>query len=180
MRLLFIRHAIAMDRAEFEGDDLLRPLTPKGKKRAKKAFQGLRRLYPEIDLIYSSRAVRAKQTAEILARVYGDARIVETERLNPGAEFEHFKQIMSELRGRPETLALVGHEPDFSEIIGSIAGHGLEEEGKLEQFNVEIKKGSCAEVVMVGPDAGILAALLPPRVLRKIAGADRSAKKNKK
>lgn len=159
-----------MDRAEFKGDDLKRPLTPKGKKRAIKAFRGLSYLYPGIDLIYSSRAVRARQTAEILSRAFYGVRILETEALNPGADFGDFQGLMKTVPGSPKTLALVGHEPDFSEMIGSIVGHGLEEEGKLEQFNIDVKKGSCAEVVLVGPDAGLLSALLSPRVLRKLGG----------
>jgi phosphohistidine phosphatase SixA len=38
MKLLFVRHASAVDPLDFRGDDLLRPLTEEGIRKARKLF----------------------------------------------------------------------------------------------------------------------------------------------
>jgi phosphohistidine phosphatase len=88
MKLLIIRHAIAMERAEYHADvrrrakasgvgdpdhsnDDLRPLTEKGMRKMRKNASGLNRLTGRPDLLVSSPLKRAKQTAEILASEWG-------------------------------------------------------------------------------------------------------------
>jgi len=66
MKLLIIRHSLAIDISEWICHDLERPLVEKGIKRAKKFFKYISKIYPEIDFIITSKALRAKQTAEIL------------------------------------------------------------------------------------------------------------------
>ncbi len=69
MNLYILRHAIAAERGlpEYE-DDSQRPLTSKGEKKMGKIAEAMRALGLEFDLILSSPYLRAKQTAEIVAR----------------------------------------------------------------------------------------------------------------
>lgn len=66
MNLLVVRHGVAMDKAEFVGNDDLRPLTLDGIRKMKKNARGLSHLTPRPSLLASSPLVRAQQTAEIL------------------------------------------------------------------------------------------------------------------
>ena len=120
MKLYFIRHAIAMERAEWSDDDLLRPLTDKGRKRARQAFEGLSRIADEPDIIFTSRATRAVQTAEILNKAFPGARLEQTELLNPGAGLEDLRLLLHQNDMESRIAALVGHEPDFSEMISGL------------------------------------------------------------
>ena len=117
MKLLFIRHSLAVEREEWRGHDLDRPLAEKGKKRARKFFKVIKKIYPEIDIIITSKAKRALQTAEILKEFYLDADFEITSKLYPGANFNDLKEV---LEGREGIIAIVGHEPDLSEMIKTI------------------------------------------------------------
>src|SRR5688572_8905216 len=118
MEALLIRHAIAEPRPEDGGtqtDDALRELTPKGARRMKRGAQGLKVIRPSIDLLATSPLVRAKETAEIVAKVYGGIKLAIIPELAPrvGAE-----GVMAWLRSVESkgSVALVGHEPDLSDL----------------------------------------------------------------
>src|SRR5207302_5715910 len=73
MQLLLIRHAPAEPRLEDGGtqpDDGLRALTPKGRRRMRRAARGLLVAQPTVDLVATSPLVRTTQTAEIVAEAY--------------------------------------------------------------------------------------------------------------
>lgn len=114
MKLLFIRHSLAMDREVFVGNDLERPLVEKGIKRAKTFFKHIKKIYPKIDYIITSKAKRAKDTALILKEFYKDAIYEETTLLYPGANINDLKKV---LKNKDGIIAVVGHEPDLSEFI---------------------------------------------------------------
>jgi len=114
MKLLFIRHSLAMERDEWSGHDFERPLTEKGLKRAKKFFKHIQKIYPEINYIITSKAKRAKQTAEVLKLFYPDSKYEETPLLYPGAGLDELKQIIDDKAG---VVAIVGHEPDLSNFV---------------------------------------------------------------
>jgi len=114
MKLLFIRHSLAMDREVFVGNDLERPLVEKGIKRAKTFFKHIKKIYPKIDYIITSKAKRAKDTALILKEFYKDAIYEETTLLYPGANINDLKKV---LKNKDGIVAIVGHEPDLSEFI---------------------------------------------------------------
>jgi len=137
MKLLFIRHSLAVDRMKFSGDDLDRPLTKKGIKRAKKFFKKIKKIYPEIDVIYTSPAIRALQTANILNNFY-NTKLIKTPFLLPGAEFKR-------LKFNNNIVAIVGHEPDLSEFIRTLTFNE----------NIKLQKPSLAEV-----EDGVLKALI--------------------
>jgi phosphohistidine phosphatase len=72
MDLLIVRHAIAYerDRARWR-EDALRPLSPAGIRRARKAAAGLKELTARPERLLTSPLVRAQQTARILTAVAG-------------------------------------------------------------------------------------------------------------
>ena len=93
--LYIVRHAIAADRGEQWPDDTKRPLTEEGINRFKEAVEGLAWLGVEIDEIFTSPLVRAKQTATLLADGLGNKTSVKTlDALAPG---HTPRQMMNEL-----------------------------------------------------------------------------------
>ena len=56
MDCVLVRHGIAVNREEWEGKDVDRPLTEKGKRRVREVAAGLRRLDVRPTVIYASPA----------------------------------------------------------------------------------------------------------------------------
>ena len=160
MRVLFIRHAAAADKPAASGLDLDRPLTDEGRKDAREAFRALTALYPEPNQAISSNALRARETAEIFCSCFTDLKPIESSLLNPGSGFKEFRQLISELRGRPELIALFGHEPDISRTVGHIIG----ESG----LRIDVKKASCIEVDINSICKGELKLMLTPKAIAKL------------
>src|SRR5207244_3986201 len=133
MDLLVIRHAIAVEREEFEGDDDARPLTDEGRRKMQAAARGIHALVPGVGLLASSNLLRARQTAEIVAAQYGNLTVQETETLRPETPPSSCAKWLASL-GAPEVVAVVGHEPHLSVFVSwLVAGQ--------EQSRVELKKG---------------------------------------
>ncbi|MDX6509593.1 MAG: phosphohistidine phosphatase [Gaiellaceae bacterium] len=113
MRLYLIRHA---DSASGEPDELRR-LTPGGEAQSRELGERLAgRLPPE--LVLSSPLLRARQTADAIARAAGCPSEVD-ERLAPGATVEG---LLAAIEGRGETVVVVGHQPDCGEIALALTG----------------------------------------------------------
>lgn len=166
MRVYIIRHGIAVPR-EAPGvvDDASRELTPDGAGKMRRAVRGLVKLKINLDRIYSSPLTRARQTAEILAEAFPRAGAVRTARpLAPGSEREQVVALLSKSNALDD-IAVVGHEPDLSELAGFL----------LTGDNASIlrlKKGgmACIEVEnLEPPNRGELLWLLTPRQLRSMA-----------
>lgn len=119
MNLYIIRHAIAVEEGtpEYEEDNQ-RPLTDKGKKKMRQIAKGLRALGVGFDLVLSSPYVRAKETAEILADVFKMKKSIEfSENLIPMGDPD---LLISEINEKysVDSIALVGHEPELTNLIG--------------------------------------------------------------
>jgi phosphohistidine phosphatase len=114
MTLLLIRHSLAVEIEEWDGHDLARPLTRRGVKRAYRFFDVVSKIYPHIDYIVTSKAQRAKQTAEILKKFYPHSKFEESGLLYPGATFNDISEVLENKKG---VVAVVGHEPDLSNYI---------------------------------------------------------------
>ncbi len=85
--LYLVRHAIAAERGEDWPDDDKRPLTERGIARFKEAVSGLEALDAEIDEVFTSPLVRAKQTADLLAAgAQGKPSVKILDALSPGAQ----------------------------------------------------------------------------------------------
>ena len=122
MQIVFIRHAEAVEAADFEGADLDRPLTRHGWKSARQAFRRLPHVIPSPGLIIHSAARRARETAEALGEVYPQVRRIEETALNPGAKRSVVRDLIRSHARRRGALVLVGHEPDLSDAIADLTG----------------------------------------------------------
>ena len=157
MILYFLRHGLAADREEWQGDDRLRPLIARGKQTTSLSAETMARIGLEVDLILTSPLTRAQQTAEIVAKkLHFDDRLQIDERLSPGFDSRKLADLLRD-HARVERLMIVGHEPDFSETIGTLIGGG----------RLVCKKGGLARVdlITLDPPAGVLVWLLPPKIL---------------
>lgn len=162
--LLIIRHAIAHERdpSSWPNDDE-RPLTKQGIDRFHRAARGLRRIADAPDELLCSPLVRARQTAAILEEKAGFPAPIELQALRPGADVAATIRALQERAAA--RIALVGHEPDLSQLIAVLLG------GLAVRVAVEMKKGAVAQLAFaarIDPGAGTLRALLPPRVLRAL------------
>ena len=163
--LYLVRHAIAAERGPKYPDDNLRPLTKEGIAKMRTAARGFADLDPEIDAVISSPLVRARQTAEILLAELDPAPVHELlEELSPG----YSPADLADALGRYEkqrVVALVGHEPDLGKLAGVLV-FGAPSALPLR------KAGACAIECEgeIQSGAGTLKWLLPPKLLRRLAG----------
>jgi phosphohistidine phosphatase len=135
MNLYIIRHAIAVDQAtsDYESDSE-RPLTDKGRKKMRQIARGLRNLGVEFDLILSSPYVRARETAEILADVFRMKEKLDfSDNLIPLGNPELLIGEINE-KYSVDSLALVGHEPHLSTLIGMLVAENA-------KADITLKKG---------------------------------------
>jgi phosphohistidine phosphatase len=142
--IYFLRHG---DAEHETSDDADRRLTEKGERQAEAAGRALAALKSPIDVCLSSPKVRAEQTAQLACK-HLDVEVEIAEQLR-GGRFD----AIALAAGRGDVL-LVGHEPDFSNVIAELTG-----------ARVKLRKGSVACV-----EDNLLQALLRPKELRKIAG----------
>lgn len=168
MRVLLLRHGIAEDRAAWAGggqEDARRPLTDEGRRRMKRIALALARLEPELALIATSPALRARQTAEILlsALPRGVALAEQTE-LAPSGRAAAALKLLQAQRQLP-AVALVGHEPNLSQLAGLLLAGA-------ERSLLDLRKGGSALLDFPGRVAAGGATLLwhlTPGQLRRIA-----------
>jgi phosphohistidine phosphatase len=156
--LYLLRHAHAGDPEGWTGDDAAQPLSAKGEAQADRLGRFLDGVGFRPGAIVSSPKVRARQTAEIVARHLGiDVRL--DDRLAGGFDAATVDSILADL-GNPSRPVLVGHDPDFSELLGFLAGTD----------RVTMKKGAFARIDVRGSVAsgeGTLRWLVPPDLLEE-------------
>ncbi len=115
MRFYFLRHADARPGV----DDAARPLSPLGRKQARKLGRFLKDAAIEFDAAYSSPLVRAKETAEILLKASGSLSASKLRTaaalLNETAEAQ-FERWLKNLPTAYHIL-LVGHAPTLAEHV---------------------------------------------------------------
>ena len=116
MRLFLVRHAEA---APGEPDEL-RPLTAAGRAVARDLRERL--ASEHLDAVISSPLLRARETAEQIARAAGLTPEAD-ERLAPGATAEDLKAAVA---GRGDTVVAVGHQPDCSAMLLVLSGRELD------------------------------------------------------
>jgi len=114
VRLHLCRHAEA---APGEPDEL-RELTPRGVEQAQDLGERLAELEDPPQLVVSSPLLRARQTAAEIGRALG-APVQVAEELAPGATIDSLR---SAVDGQNGPVAVVGHQPDCSEIAYAVIG----------------------------------------------------------
>jgi len=126
MKLYILRHgdAVPHDDPRFE-NDADRPLTIKGVRRTKLLAHTLRQWEITFDVILSSPLVRARETAEIVARgLRLRGRLELTDHLAPSGDVEKLVNQLNSRRPAAESALLVGHEPYLSNLISLLCSGG--------------------------------------------------------
>ncbi|MDZ7292737.1 MAG: phosphohistidine phosphatase SixA [candidate division KSB1 bacterium] len=116
MEIYIIRHAIAVERDEWTGNDSVRPLTEKGRKKMEQIARGLAAMEIDFTHIFTSPLVRAQQTAEILQKILKIDHLEETDLLSLSADPAEMIPFLNKLPDSAD-VALVGHEPHVSELL---------------------------------------------------------------
>ena len=162
MRLLIIRHGIAVPRGTPDIPDDERPLTKRGRRRFRSAARGLAALVKRPDFVLSSPLPRARQTAEVAVRQWGKKVDVIEEAALAGGSVEEIATMLNRYPGE-STVVIVGHEPDLSELLARILGTTHDE-------RLTFKKGGAAMVEVPGSvlEGGALLWYLPPRLMRTL------------
>jgi phosphohistidine phosphatase len=114
MLVFLVRHAHA-DQGE---PDELRPLSERGRDEARALATQLAGHDDPPAVVITSPLLRARQTAEQIGQETGAAVRID-ERLAPGATAELLRQSVD---GEDGPVAVVGHQPDFSEIAFELTG----------------------------------------------------------
>lgn len=162
MKLYILRHGDAGESVDSKTKDAERTLTPKGIQRTRQLGEVLREMEITFDAVLSSPLVRARETAEIVARELKFTGKVElTEALTPFGSMPNLIRQLTMLRPVPKNVLLVGHEPYLSGFISLLCtgGPGL---------GIEMKKGGLCRLEVEAPVCGKCATLewlLPPRVV---------------
>ena len=155
--LYLLRHAHAGDPAAWDGPDEKRPLSDKGEKQAERLGRFLASVGFAPDVILTSPKVRAARTAEIVAEHLGlkvgfDDRLAGS--FGPG-------ELDALLRdaGDPVRPVIVGHDPDFSELVATLC----------DTSRAPMRKGAFARIDVerpIQPGGGTLRWLVPPDLLK--------------
>ena len=138
-------------------DDRRRPLTDAGRRDHARVAEALRRMDVRFDRMLSSPLVRARETAEITARVYGASPPELSELL--GDEADPGSTLAGLARIEAAALLCVGHEPTLSRLAGLL----ISRDGSAR---VEMAKSGVAVIECSGPVApgrGMLRLHLRPR-----------------
>ena len=171
MILYIVRHAIAEERdADRWPDDHERPLSDRGVKRFHPVAHMLARLVPDLDLLLSSRAVRAWSTAEMLTRIAGWPEPTPCHELE-GAESEAVCSAIRKNAGH-ERIAIVGHEPSLSRLVGYLLT------GSEHEVYLDFKKGAVVAVAFEGGvrnGMGVMQWMLTPKMARLVGPSSSSS-----
>jgi|SRR3954451_10639967 len=151
-QLWLLRHGDA------EQDDSIpdeeRRLTERGRRESRAAGGALAALGVEVHLAFTSAKVRARETAAIACEPLG-IEAAEHAALYAGFDAGDARELMG-ATGADERVLVVGHEPDFSQVVHDLTG-----------ARIDLKKGGVAVVRLDGA-RGELIALLRPRELDRI------------
>jgi phosphohistidine phosphatase SixA len=156
VQLHLLRHAHAGDPNGWQGPDDLRPLSAKGEGQAERLGRFLAGIGFKPDTIVSSPKTRAARTAEIVADALG-VKIRLDDRLGGALDLVAIEAILFDL-DEPVRPVLVGHDPDFSDLLASLAG----------SRTMTMRKGAFARIDAprpLAPGSGVLRWLVPPDLL---------------
>lgn len=153
-QLWFLRHGEAVPHGATADSD--RELTPVGERQAQAAGRALARLGIEFEHCYTSPKVRARETARLACEGLGvNFELVSS--MSAGFDTGDLRELL-QLHDADGPLLLVGHEPDFSQLVHDLTG-----------ARIELDKSGVAAVQQDGGSARLIA-LLRPRELASLAG----------
>jgi phosphohistidine phosphatase len=152
MNLYLLRHGIAVEPGTRGYEkDADRPLTPEGERKLWQIAEAMGSLDLSFDLILSSPYLRARQTAEIVAKALKARKSLElSDSLTPGGSTKKLVDFLDRLQPPPDNVLLVGHEPYLSGLIsllvaGDTTSEVVMKKGALCKLSTEsLKHGRCA------------------------------------
>ena len=156
VQLHLLRHAHAGDPEGWNGPDAARPLSAKGEQQAERLGRFLAEVGFQPDAIITSPKIRAARTAEIVAEALG-VEVREDERLAREFDLVTVEAILFDA-GEPVKPVLVGHDPDFSDVLATLCGTP----------SVPMRKGAFARIDVsrpLAPGTGTLRWLVSPDLL---------------
>jgi phosphohistidine phosphatase len=125
--------------------------------------RGLKTQVEGIDIVATSPLPRARETAEILANVFGSTDPENLDMLAPGVDAKAVLRWLGEQRATA-TVALVGHEPDLSRLAALLTLGS-------PSAAITMKKGAVCSIEFDGrpaTGAGTLVFLMQPGQLRRL------------
>jgi phosphohistidine phosphatase len=135
-------------------DDAARQLTERGRDQARAAGRALAALGVQIHFAFTSPKVRARETAVLACEALG-CDPIEHEPLAAGFDRDDALELLA-IAGADQRVLVVGHEPDFSQVVHDLAGG-----------RIALKKGGVAAMRIDGSN-GELMVLLRPREFDRI------------
>ena len=169
LTLYVLRHAKAESAPPSGGGDHERALRRRGRRAAQAVGRFLARLGETPELVLSSTAVRARETAEFAARSGGWSAPIELRRPIYEATTERLLGEVASCEGEPQRVVLVGHQPGLSLLIAELVGSEPDfPTGALAKIELD-----CARWSEVRARSGRLAWLVTPEM---IAALRRSAR----
>jgi phosphohistidine phosphatase len=156
--LAFLRHADAGDPEAWTRPDAERPLSAKGRRQVDRLARFLESTAYRPDAILSSPKVRTDETARPLAEHLLVEVTIEP-RLGEPLDLAALEAILHDA-GDPERPVVVGHDPDFSDLVAELIGAP----------SLAMKKGAMLRVDVGRPlraGTGRLAWLVTPELLRE-------------
>lgn len=134
-RLLLLRHGEA-EPAGAAASDFERALTPHGRDQALQAAHRLRQVHCVPATILASPALRARETATIVAALLARLQELHYEASAYPGSPEALLQLLSEIPEQIESLLLVGHNPGLSTLARRFAAHALAGQDAAEPYEL--------------------------------------------
>lgn len=143
--LILVRHSKAEKRS-YDVNDFDRKLTKKGKKDSKEIADYVDKMMKKVDLIITSPAIRAKETAEIFSKSFkSKVKIMEEDLLYEGNTEEIIEKLSELLKGYYNVM-IFGHNPTFDELAKKLTGDDLH----LRKTGVICIEGETFEDILSG------------------------------
>ena len=161
--IFILRHGEAGNRMTVVEKDSERPVTPEGRAEMQKIARSLKAAGLQADRIFTSPLRRARETAEIAAKILNIPTLEEWDELKPdGSKTELYRKLARlEQNSRP---ILVGHEPYLTSMIGEIIG--------TTGAKIVLKKGGIGKVRITSFTpriSGELRWLLTPKIITQMS-----------
>jgi phosphohistidine phosphatase len=116
--IYLVRHGATLP----EETDPSRPLSDKGRKEVEATARALLKEKANVEEIWHSTKLRAKQTAEIIAQILGVKNVIEKEGLKPNDPPAPFAEM---LKTADKNILIAGHMPFLGELA-SLFGKKIE------------------------------------------------------
>ena len=162
-QLILLRHAKAEPDSGGDGDHGRR-LTDRGRRNAAAMGRFLERAQIAPDLVVSSTAARAQETAELAIEGGGFEVPLRETRVLYNSSIERTLGVVRAIEDDFETVLLVGHEPTWSELASALIGGGLVRlpTAGLVLLDLEIDSWS-----QIAPGAATLRGLVTPALVAR-------------